>query len=111
MIPIPDLSQVVREAEVAHLPELAAALKRAEVEVMIRLITSFIPSAADMNADEVLSLGEVAQLLRLHPDTVRKMAKKGEIPTVILGKRGVGVRRASLRQWQISRERRTFRAA
>ena len=108
---IPDFSKLICDADLADLADLAAALRRAEVELTIRLNRSLTARLADPNADEVLSLGEVAQLLRLHPDTVRKMAKRGDIPTVALGKRSVGVRREAFKQWTLARERRTFRAA
>jgi excisionase family DNA binding protein len=106
------LRTVVREAPLASLADIGAALRAAEIELALRLQTVGAQhdpgGTAAPDADEVLSLEEVARLLRRHPDTVRKMAKRGEIPTVPLGKRALGVRRQSLRQWQIRRERRTI---
>jgi excisionase family DNA binding protein len=39
-----------------------------------------------MNDDEIMTLADVAELLKLHIKTVTKLAKKGEIPGNRIGR-------------------------
>lgn len=42
---------------------------------------------ANSAGDELLTLGELAQRLRLHPDTARGLYRRGVIPGIKLGHR------------------------
>jgi excisionase family DNA binding protein len=50
--------------------------------------------------DELLTLQEVSQILKMHLETVREMARTGEIPAFKINKRGdYRVRRSDLDKW------------
>jgi excisionase family DNA binding protein len=40
----------------------------------------------DAQFERLLDIRETAQVLRLHPDTVKKMAERGQVPAIKLGK-------------------------
>jgi excisionase family DNA binding protein len=46
--------------------------------------------------DEFLTVGEVAQLVKLNPQTVRNMTDRGELPAVRVGARRVRIQRSDL---------------
>lgn len=50
-------------------------------------------------ADEFLTVKEVAELLKLNPQTVRNMGDRGELPIVRVGSRRVRIRRSDLDQF------------
>ena len=47
---------------------------------------------------EVMTVSEVAQYLRVNPQTVYRKAKAGELPAVRIG-RAIRVRRSELDEW------------
>jgi excisionase family DNA binding protein len=53
----------------------------------------------DPSPPSLLTLAEVASLLRKHVKTVEKMARKGELPGVLRVGRGVRVRAVDLDAW------------
>src|SRR5690349_17829786 len=49
--------------------------------------------------DELLTVDEVAKILRVNPQTVRNWIDRGELPEVRIGKRRVRVRRSDLEEF------------
>ena len=54
-----------------------------------------------MLQNEVMTVSEVADYLRLNPQTVYRKAKAGELPALRIG-RAIRFRRAELEQWMRS---------
>ena len=52
---------------------------------------------------EILTVSEVAEYLRINPQTVYRKAKAGEIPAVRIG-RAIRFRRTELEAWLKSKE-------
>ena len=52
-------------------------------------------------SNEVLTVSEVAEYLRVNPQTVYRKAKAGELPVVRIG-RAIRFRRAELEEWMKS---------
>jgi excisionase family DNA binding protein len=52
--------------------------------------------------NEVLTVGEIAVFLRLHPATIYKMVRRGELPAFRLGS-GLRFTRARIEEWLESR--------
>ena len=48
--------------------------------------------------DEIMTVSEVAEYLRLNPQTVYRKAKAGELPVVRIG-RAIRFRRSELESW------------
>jgi excisionase family DNA binding protein len=44
------------------------------------------PPRAEVSFDRLLNTEEAAMLLRIHPKTLQRMARKGEIPAMQVGK-------------------------
>jgi excisionase family DNA binding protein len=44
------------------------------------------------NDDELLTVAEVAEILKLHEQTARKWVREGKIPSIYLGSRQAGYR-------------------
>jgi excisionase family DNA binding protein len=44
------------------------------------------PPRAEVSFDRLLNTDEAAMLLRIHPKTLQRMARKGEIPAMQVGK-------------------------
>ncbi len=51
-----------------------------------------------MNQNDVMTVSEVADYLRLNPQTVYRKAKAGELPALRIG-RAIRFHRAELEQW------------
>lgn len=54
--------------------------------------------------EEILTIQEVSVLLKSHPDTIYKLARKGEIPSLRVGKNW-RFRKKSLEAWLEQQER------
>jgi excisionase family DNA binding protein len=44
------------------------------------------PPRAEVSFDRLLNTEEAAMLLRIHPKTLQRMARKGEVPAMQVGK-------------------------
>lgn len=53
-----------------------------------------VPPPLDLS--DLLTVAEVAQMLRLSPVTIRKAIRAGALPTVAVGKRAIRIRRREL---------------
>ena len=52
----------------------------------------------NMEKEEILTIQEVSTFLKSHPDTIYKLARKGEIPSLRVGKNW-RFRKKSLEAW------------
>lgn len=57
----------------------------------------------DRAFEPLISTIEAAQALRIHPKTLLRMARQGEVPSVRLSRRRVAFRYSQLDQWLASR--------
>lgn len=60
--------------------------------------------------DEFLTVAEVAQLLKLNPQTVRNVIDRGELPAIRVGSRRVRIQRSDLDAFLAERRRLTDRS-
>ena len=67
-------------AQIAHV--LGVSKQRA------RQIVAGPPKKPDLDSKQVLRVGDVAQLLGLHPNTVRRWSKQGLLKSFLITKRG-----------------------
>lgn len=54
------------------------------------------PSMAE---DQILTVAEAAALLKLHPETIRRAIRTGELPATKFGYRTVRINRSDLDKW------------
>jgi excisionase family DNA binding protein len=64
------------------------------------------PSASpqDLGTEPLWTAEEVAQYLKLQPETVRTMARRGELPCLKLGKRLWRFRPAEIKNWVLTNQ-------
>lgn len=97
-----DLARLVDEAEDTELPEIVGELEAAKARAYARLMTTRVHAPAQ---DALLTMDEVAAQLRMGETIVREMGRRGEIPTVQVGDRGVRVRQSALNEYIRKHER------
>ncbi len=61
-------------------------------------------------SDEFLTVTEVAELLKINPQTIRNMIDPGELPAVRVGSRRVRIQRGDLEHFLAENRRPTRRA-
>ena len=57
-----------------------------------------------MQEDELLTVDEVAAILKIHPRTVRALVQNKELKRVMIGKREYRIRRSELERFLKERE-------
>jgi hypothetical protein len=70
----PPLESIARTFTTDRLPDLLADLARAQAIVLTRLITPAIAPIREAESDELLTSTDVARLLNIRPEQVRRMA-------------------------------------
>ena len=94
----------VQAANLEELPAIAAELAEAQAALTLRLhAPRSMPAGSD--EDELLEMPEVARTLGICLTLAREQGRRGEIPTVQVGGRGVRVRRGALRDYIRKHER------
>jgi excisionase family DNA binding protein len=102
-----ELDRIIEASRPEERPALVVALSARLAALGAQMTASASPERQSAE-DEVLAMSEVAKTLGKDEETVRRMGRKGELPTVAVGRRGMGVRRGSLREWIRKRERRSI---
>jgi excisionase family DNA binding protein len=102
------LDDVIREGTPEEIALILGRFELARHDAIERVRPQ--PHQCKTESDEdVLLMPEVARLLHVNEETAREMGRKGKIPTVRRGGRGVGVRRGALREHLRQSERRVLR--
>jgi excisionase family DNA binding protein len=68
--------------------------------VTVAITNNVLPEEQKSNA--LLTAKEVGRMLALHPDTVRRMARIGELAAVKVGKREVRFERSVVEAWKLA---------
>lgn len=101
------LRRMVAGSPVEELPVLVGAIVEMEETARLRLRSEAVPPGAD--EVQLLTMPEVAERLQIHEETVREMGRRGELPTVQVG-RQVRVPLSGLKDWVESQERGSWRS-
>lgn len=107
-----ELPALAAEATADELPALIGALEAAKAVAYARLVASAqvrgprpVEAAAPAAAsDHLLTMPAVAENLGITEYNAREMGRRGELPTVRVGKRRVRVRASALAEWVRHRE-------
>lgn len=97
-----DLDRMVTEAPDEDLPAIVGDLERAKALAYARMLS---PKAVVSGDDDLLSMDAVAVELGVSEWNARELGRRGELPTVHVGERGVRVRRGALREYIRRNER------
>jgi excisionase family DNA binding protein len=96
------LERLITRAERPELATLIGDLERLKALSLGRLVAATSPAraASDVAEDTYLTLAEVATRLRFSLPYCYELARRGDLPTLRRGKRGIRVRLADLRVWE-----------
>jgi excisionase family DNA binding protein len=105
---MPTLDEYRREieaAEVAELPAIIGAHEAAKALAWSRLSGAQPPAPAQPDPNRLLTMRVVAMRLGIGEWNAREMGRRGEIPTVRVGGKGVRVRESALNEYIRKNER------
>jgi excisionase family DNA binding protein len=86
------------DVPVERIPALLVELAAAQANLQARLLMHRAPGAGNESTETLLEAKDVAEWLGVKEDYVRDLGRRGEIPTVKIGKY-VRFERASIRAW------------
>lgn len=106
-----DLGALVDAAADRELPQLIGALEAAKATALARLTSPARRHdvAGDAEEARLLGMAEVAKRLGVTEHQARELGRRGELPTVTVGARGVRVSLRALEEWIAARERGSLR--
>jgi len=93
-----NLEQIARETPIADLPKLAGLLAEAQAIVLARIVTekTGASGAPVSEPDEWITAADVAVLLKVAPDAVRRMAALRPYRSTALGPKTIRYRKAGV---------------
>jgi excisionase family DNA binding protein len=86
---LPDLAELVATTPAEDLPALAGRLREAEllIDLRLRRLTSEQPvAAAQAASSRLLDMAAVSQILGVAEEHARELGRRGELPTIRLGR-------------------------
>jgi excisionase family DNA binding protein len=98
-----DLARLAAEVDASDLPAIVGVLAQAQALALARLAAR-TPEDPTPREDRLLTMPEVARRLGVTEHRAREMGRRGDLPTVTVGHRGVRVRASSLDEWIRRRE-------
>jgi hypothetical protein len=85
-VSLPDLVAIAREAATEDVPAFLGKVAEAEAVLRLRLMAAAGQTAANQEADRLLTLPEVAAVLGVPKDRAYDLARRSQVPVVTVGK-------------------------